>query len=271
MTQRVRLIAGLVLFVYVTTHLLNHSLGLISLDAMEAGRGVFLAAWRNPVGQLLLYVSLIVHFALAHWALYRRRGMRMPPAEIARIALGLSIVPLLAVHVIGTRLAGVMADTNDTYTYVLLIHWRADPEQKYIQTAALLFAWTHGVIGLHYWLRFKTWYRASLPWAYAAAIVVPLCAWLGYAQGGREVLRLAEDPDWLRQTVSGFNLPSAEAAARLKMAVHSIYILCAGALVLVVRSPPRDARPGSGAAASCASSTPTERPRLFPRGAPSSR
>src|SRR2546425_1604276 len=36
--RRVRLWSGLVLFAYVTTHLANHSLGLVSLDAMEAGR-----------------------------------------------------------------------------------------------------------------------------------------------------------------------------------------------------------------------------------------
>jgi adenylate cyclase len=126
-----------------------------------------------------------------------------------------------------------MAATNDTYTYVLLIHWKADPDQKYIQTAALLCAWIHGVIGLHYWLRLKTWYRGFQPWGFAAAIVIPLCAWLGYAEAGREVLRLAEDSDWLRQTVSSFNLASGEAAARLKMAVSSTYRFCVLALVVV--------------------------------------
>jgi adenylate cyclase len=233
MIQRVRLIAGLVLFVYVTTHLLNHALGLVSVEAMEDGREAFLAVWRNPVGQLLLYGALIVHFALAHYALYRRRDLRMPPGEIARVTLGLAIVPLLAVHVIGTRLANVAAGVNDSYTYVLLVHWRADPTQVYIQTAALACAWTHGVIGLHYWLRFKSWYRGALPYAFAAAIVIPLCAWLGYAQGGREVLRLAEDADWLRQTVAGFYLPPAAAAARLRDAANFVYILCAAALALV--------------------------------------
>ena len=38
----VRLTTGLILLTYVTTHLANHSLGLISLGAMEAGREWFL-------------------------------------------------------------------------------------------------------------------------------------------------------------------------------------------------------------------------------------
>src|SRR6478672_2221555 len=38
MTQRLRLAAGLVLFSYVASHLLNHALGMISLEAAGAGR-----------------------------------------------------------------------------------------------------------------------------------------------------------------------------------------------------------------------------------------
>ena len=47
-----RLWSGLIIFVFVCTHLLNHSLGIISLDAAEAGRLVFLAVWGNPLGTL---------------------------------------------------------------------------------------------------------------------------------------------------------------------------------------------------------------------------
>ncbi len=42
-----RLVTGLVLLSYVLSHLLNHALGLWSLEAMEEGRGWFLAAWRH--------------------------------------------------------------------------------------------------------------------------------------------------------------------------------------------------------------------------------
>ena len=45
--QRLRLVSGIVLFVYLTTHLLNHALGLVSLEAMEQGRLAFLAVWRG--------------------------------------------------------------------------------------------------------------------------------------------------------------------------------------------------------------------------------
>lgn len=42
--QQLRTISGLVLFAYVLMHMLNHSLGLISLEAMDRWR--FLLSWQ---------------------------------------------------------------------------------------------------------------------------------------------------------------------------------------------------------------------------------
>ena len=62
---RLRLWSGCVLFTYVTTHLVNHALGLVSLDAMEVGRLWFLALWRHPLGAVALYSAFLVHIAMA--------------------------------------------------------------------------------------------------------------------------------------------------------------------------------------------------------------
>ena len=74
--RQIRLGAGLVLFTYVATHLLNHALGLISLDAMQAGAVWFLRLWRNPLGTVALYGALILHALLALWFVYERRTLR---------------------------------------------------------------------------------------------------------------------------------------------------------------------------------------------------
>src|SRR5262249_43423223 len=103
----------------------------------------------------------------------------------------------------------------------------------YIQTAAFTVAWVHGVIGLHYWLRLKTWYRRALPYGFALAIVIPLCAWLGYVEGGREVLRLAEDSDWLRQAVAAMNLPPPDVAVGIKRVIGVYFFVSAAALAIV--------------------------------------
>ena len=42
MRNRLRLYSGLILFVFVTGHLFNHTLGLVSLEAMEAARSIFI-------------------------------------------------------------------------------------------------------------------------------------------------------------------------------------------------------------------------------------
>ena len=67
------------LFTYLTTHFLNHALGLISLDAMQAGREWFVLLWRSPLGHRSRSTArFIVHLLLGLWSLYRRRTLRMP-------------------------------------------------------------------------------------------------------------------------------------------------------------------------------------------------
>ena len=90
--RRIRLISGLVLFVYVTTHFLNHALGLISHEALAGGRAVFLFVWRNPVGTLVLYGAALAHLALALWSFYQRRNLRgLTRADWSQLLLGLAI------------------------------------------------------------------------------------------------------------------------------------------------------------------------------------
>ncbi len=99
--RNVRLVSGLILFAFVFTHLLNHALGLISLDAIEAGRRLFSAFWReSPVGPIF-FIALMAHLGLGLHSIYARRRLRMPvaEAEAAQLILGLAIPPLLVIHI----------------------------------------------------------------------------------------------------------------------------------------------------------------------------
>lgn len=122
---------------------------------MEDGRVWVLAVWRNPIGTFLLYGAFLVHFVLALYAVYERRTLRIPFPELLRLALGVSIPFLVAGHVIGTRVAHDWFGAQDSYTRMVLIYWQSRPELGVKQTALLLIAWTHGVLGLHYWLRLR--------------------------------------------------------------------------------------------------------------------
>ena len=190
---RLRLYSGMVLFVYVTMHLLNHALGLISLEAMEWGREPFLAIWRNPVGTTVLIGALATHAGLSLYTLYRRRTLRMPLHEAAQVVSGLLLPPLLAGHVIGNRLLHEKFGVDDTYTWVLLNLWVFSPQAGVQQEVAMILAWTHGTLGLRRYLMLKPWFSTWRPLSHAQAVVLnlatgsvlsfhiganPLAAWL---------------------------------------------------------------------------------------------
>ena len=210
MTRRIRLTTGLILFAFVTGHLLNHALGLHSLAAMEAAREWFVLIWRNPVGAGALILSLLVHLFLAAWALYSRRSLKMSGGEAFQLIFGFSIPLLLATHFIGTGGSHKIFGTNDNYTYVLLAQWKYLDNAVYLQTAGMFAAWIHGCIGLYYWLRLKNWFRTVAPIIFATAVLIPVASWLGFYIAGKEVLALANDPQWLHQAWQVINPPNKE-------------------------------------------------------------
>jgi len=63
--RRLRITTGLILAIYIVVHLSNHTLGLVSLEAMESMRKFVTPFWRSWVGGLLIYTSLLTHFGLA--------------------------------------------------------------------------------------------------------------------------------------------------------------------------------------------------------------
>ena len=193
-TRRLRLLTGLILFAYVTTHFINHALGLVSLDAMEAGRHWFFGFWRSSVGTVLLYGSLLVHIGLAFRALYERRTLRMPLWEAAQLALGLCVPPLLMGHVFGTRITWELYGVEDAYSRLSLSLWALTPELGRKQVLTLAVVWSHAMIGLHANVKLRPWYPRAAPWLLAAALLLPVLALLGFVNAGRQAAALARDP-----------------------------------------------------------------------------
>ena len=231
---RLRLWSGCVLFTYVTLHLTNHALGLISLDAMDAGRVWFIALWRNPLGTAVLYTSFLVHLLNAFWSIYRRRTLRMPAWEATQLLLGLTIPPLLAAHVVGTRLAYAWYGQNDPYHRIALAFWELRPWVGIRQSVVLTLAWLHGSVGLHFWLRLRPWYPRIVPLLFAVAVLLPTLALLGFAQAGREAAALARLPGGtVRLLQQSPRLGAAERAA-LDRIEWDIYASFTGLLALAL-------------------------------------
>jgi len=228
--RRLRLVSGLVLLTYLATHFANHALGLVSLDAMEDGREWFLLLWRNPLGTAALYAALVIHVLLAFRSLYRRRTLRMPVWEAAQLGLGLAIPPLLVFHIVGTRLAHTLYDVTDSYARTVLSLWHLNPSAGWRQTLVLLVAWTHGCIGIHFWLRLRPWYRSIAPTLYAVALLLPAVALLGFAEAGREAAKLAATPGFA-EAVSGTTAAQRDTLERLARVLAVGYLLAIAAVL----------------------------------------
>jgi adenylate cyclase len=181
--RSLRLVTGLVVASFVVGHFLNHALGVVSIDAMDRLRVMLSAWWRSPPGGIVLYGSLLTHFALALISLYRRTTLRMPFWEAAQLVLGLCVPPLLIGHVVGTRFNWWLLGHTVGYERVVGLLW-SETWNIARQSLLLLIVWAHLCFGLHYWLRLKRWYPAVQPLAFAAALLVPALALAGFYSAG---------------------------------------------------------------------------------------
>jgi adenylate cyclase len=128
MIRRLRLFSGLVMLAYVTMHLLNHAVGLVSLEAMENVLWYIFRIWTNRLAQLLLYGSFLVHYALALYALWQRRTLRLRASELSQVVLGFAIPFLLVRHVVTTRISDSFLHTDvGYYAYLLWVYFVRSP------------------------------------------------------------------------------------------------------------------------------------------------
>jgi adenylate cyclase len=217
MIRRLRLLSGLVMLAYVTMHLLNHAVGLISLKAMEDVLWYVFRIWTNRPAQALLYGSFLIHYALALSALWQRRTLRLRMSETAQLVLGFAIPLLLVRHVVATRISDSFFHTDvGYYTLLLWVYFVRSPDHGYLQMLVLVVAWSHAMIGLHFWLKVRPWYARLQPPALIVAVLVPVLSLLGMIEAGRQVAALAAEPGWTANAFAGMTLPSPEAAAALE-------------------------------------------------------
>ena len=198
MIRRLRLTSGLIMLAYVATHLLNQSLGLVSVEFMDRVLEVIYQTWSTSVGGFILYSAFTVHYCLALWALWLRRSLKMPFSEAAQLVLGFSIPFFLVDHVLNTHVADAFYGGNYGYYQSLLYRYFVTaPLRGGQQLAVLVIAWVHAMIGLWFWLRLKPWYPRWQPLLYAVALLVPTLAIVGVLEGAREVVAQSADPAWV--------------------------------------------------------------------------
>jgi adenylate cyclase len=195
------------MFTYVVCHLLNHGFAIISIEAANMARVIFVSLWTTSAGTLVLTVAALTHISLALWTTYIRRSLRMPPWQWTQLVLGLSIPLLLVEHALATAGGTFRVGLMPNYEYVLAVFWHFAPSKGWIQLTLLVVAWTHAVFGLHHWLKVKPWYSSWQHHLYGLVIVIPIVAIMGYVAGGYEVLEKLKDPLWLFQMLREIRYP----------------------------------------------------------------
>ncbi len=194
MTKKIRLTTGLILFAFLTSHLLNLSFGLMSLKALDEARPWFLFFWATKPGVALIMISIATHLVLGLTALYNRNTLRMSRGDMVQLILGLVIFPLLFGHMLGVVIGPLMTGMRQTYFSILTLFWVLDPVLGLKQVIVTVITWIHGCMGLVIWMRIQSWWPRVAGFIYPLVIAIPLLALLGMVEAGKEVIELNKDP-----------------------------------------------------------------------------
>jgi len=87
--------------------------------------------------------------------------------------------------------------------------------------------WAHGCIGLYFWIRYRPWYPRAAPWLLIVAVLLPVLALLGFADGGRMVAtQEPPEPTVARAVI-------AEGLIRKDELIETLYVTVLAVLALV--------------------------------------
>lgn len=235
LSRNARLVSGLVLLTFVTSHLVNLAIGLHSLDAMEAWRATLMRPWQTMAGEALLGAAALVHALLGLYAIAARRSLAMSRTDVVQLVLGLLTPPLLIAHVLTMRVTGaLMSEFEASYGFALSLYWSFAPLYAFQQLFVVVIVWIHAALGLYSWLVLKPiWSRIGalvLPFLFA----VPIAALAGFAESGKEALeRLAQDASWQAEIEANVAV-LAQARLQLDQILQRVLVIYGGLLALAI-------------------------------------
>lgn len=177
---------GMVMFVFITMHLINLALGMSSVQTMEDWRPVLSGVWSDfVVLKYLLQASLVVHFLLALYSLFWRNTLKVPAYDMSQMIAGILIIPLLGMHVFRVMAVKDLG-LEPTYMIVLGQFWIVSPFAGLQQIVMLVVAWVHGVIGIYTWLQARDGSARIMTFFYSLWWRCRLCrCWAMWRQDAR--------------------------------------------------------------------------------------
>src|SRR5437588_22092 len=102
---------------------------------------------------------------------------RLRDPQVWRLVSGLILLTFALTHIAATRGLNSLYGFDDTYGAELTLLW---PGLAFSQSLLLVVVWLHAMIGLHFWLRTKAWYREWSPLLLVLAVMIPTVAITGW-------------------------------------------------------------------------------------------
>ena len=157
--RKSRVWSGVILFFYAFTHLLNHSVNILSIEAGDyVNENYFDLLWKNIVGTVLLYGSFVLHIFLGFYAVGTRKSFKMTAKEWTQIIFPILALLLLLQHVGAIAMATKIFDVDINYTLLISL-MIAEPAEVAAGTILFslmtIFIWVHGAIGINTLLTFN--------------------------------------------------------------------------------------------------------------------
>jgi len=190
--RQLRIYTGVILFVYAFTHLLNHSINIISIQAADQIReNYFHLIWRNPVSIILLYGSLLIHLFLGFYAILTKKSFKLTLREWLQILLPVLALLVLLQHIAGGFIMTKVFDVDIKYSLLFAIMSTYESVEYYMGailfSLMIIFIWSHGVIGIHGLLKYNSKFYQKYIFAFKFVYwFIPITAVLGFLSGLRE-------------------------------------------------------------------------------------
>ena len=183
--RRARMYSGLIIFLYVTVHLVNHSMGLISLSAMEDLRQKISAVNKTVVVSFILYSALLVHALLGFHHLLTRRSFKMSAKDWTQLITSFIFPLALLPHILAGGYAPRFKDAHASYTVVL--EGSLQDGAIFFLSLFIIFVWVHGVIGITSMVKFHPIYQRYKNAVLVISWLLPILAVLGAVTASKEL------------------------------------------------------------------------------------
>lgn len=233
--RRVRMYSGLVIFLYVTVHLVNHSMGLISLDAMEGLRRKVSAVNKTTVVSVILYSALFIHAALGFHHLLTRRSFKMSAKDWVQLVTSLMLPLILLPHVLHSGYAPRFEGTKESY--LIILEGALEDGALIFMSLFIIFVWVHGIIGITSMVKFHPAYQKIKNSILVISWVLPMLAILGAFSASKELATDVENNQIVMEEVYEASNLGPELEAELSQASDMIMLnylfILLGVIVLV--------------------------------------